>query len=162
MKEVEGPLRGCFGGDARGAAQGAKPHNRPHLAARRAGVPNFAGGRNAAPEGRYNLAMISLKAKPALAGRQTQTIACFKTNLLVQRAANISNHLLAIERTRIHGATRTPRKHTNLRRTAKPPRPKGEQTQAMALSFDLPRAAQASQTSPDGEMLRPKGGKPKQ
>ena len=32
--------RGCFGGDARGAEKGAKPHNRPRLAARRAGGPN--------------------------------------------------------------------------------------------------------------------------
>ena len=29
----------------------AQPHNRPHLAARRAGVPSFAGGRNPVPEG---------------------------------------------------------------------------------------------------------------
>ncbi len=45
-------LKGCPGGDARGAAEGAKPHNRPHLAARRAGVPNFAGRRKTVPEGR--------------------------------------------------------------------------------------------------------------
>ena len=45
---------GASGGDARGAAQGAKPHNRPLLAARRAGVPNFAGGRNSVPEGQKN------------------------------------------------------------------------------------------------------------
>ena len=31
---------GCFGGDARGAEKGAQPHNRPRLAARRAGGPN--------------------------------------------------------------------------------------------------------------------------
>ena len=31
---------GCFGGDARGAEKGAQPHNRPRLAARRAGGQN--------------------------------------------------------------------------------------------------------------------------
>ena len=51
LRKLKTSLRGCFGGDARGAAQGAKPHNRPRLAARRAGVPNFARGRNAVPEG---------------------------------------------------------------------------------------------------------------
>ena len=51
---IENVLRGCFGGDARGAAQGAQPHNRPHLAARRAGVPNIAERRNAVPAGQKN------------------------------------------------------------------------------------------------------------
>ena len=51
--EIDNALWGCFGGDARGAEKGAEPHNRPHLAARRAGVPNFAGGRNRMPEGQY-------------------------------------------------------------------------------------------------------------
>ena len=55
LKEVENLLWGCFGGDARGAAKGAQPHNRPHLAARRAGVPNSARRRNPVPAGQNKL-----------------------------------------------------------------------------------------------------------
>ena len=54
LRTLKTLLRGCFGGDARGAEKGAEPHNRPHLAARRAGVPNFAVGRNVCPQGNKN------------------------------------------------------------------------------------------------------------
>ena len=43
-------LWGCFGGDARGAEKGAQPHNRSHLAARRAGVPASPGGETKCPQ----------------------------------------------------------------------------------------------------------------
>ena len=36
----------------------AQPHNRPHLAARRTGVPNFAGRRYTVPEGQKSLKKI--------------------------------------------------------------------------------------------------------
>ena len=58
LRELKAPLRGCFGGDARGAAKGAKPHNRPRLAARRAGVPTSPVGEPSCPQGR------KIKGKP--------------------------------------------------------------------------------------------------
>ena len=51
LRKLKTFLRGCFGGDARGAEKGAKPHNRPRLAARRTGVPSFAGRREFVPAG---------------------------------------------------------------------------------------------------------------
>ena len=50
-RDADNPLRGCFGGDARGAAKGAQPHNRPHLAARRTGVPSSPEGEIPYPKG---------------------------------------------------------------------------------------------------------------
>ena len=41
LRKLKVLLRGCSGGDARGAEEGAKPHNRPRLAARRTGAPKL-------------------------------------------------------------------------------------------------------------------------
>ena len=45
---------GCFGGDARGAEKGAQPHNRPRLAARRAGGQNQRKEKSPCPQGTNN------------------------------------------------------------------------------------------------------------
>ncbi|SCM72907.1 hypothetical protein KL86DES1_20911 [uncultured Desulfovibrio sp.] len=45
---------GCFGGDARGAEKGAQPHNRPRLAARRAGGQNTNNEKAPVPAGHKN------------------------------------------------------------------------------------------------------------
>jgi len=62
-------LRGCFGGDARGAEKGAQPHNRPRLAPRREGVPNSAEG----AESRARRAASCLSPKLGKRNRASQT-----------------------------------------------------------------------------------------
>ena len=54
LRKLKTLLGGASGGMQGGAAKGAKPHNRPRLAARRTGVPNFAGRRKFMPEGQLN------------------------------------------------------------------------------------------------------------
>ena len=58
FSEIENALRGWFGGDARGAAKGAKPHNRPRLAARRAGVPTSPEGEIVCPKGSEKIKIV--------------------------------------------------------------------------------------------------------
>ena len=67
LMEAENFHWGCFGGDARGAAKGAQPHNRPHLAARRAGVPIACQAKIPCPQGRQNYRYIILISGPRAA-----------------------------------------------------------------------------------------------
>ena len=118
LRTLKTLLRGCFGGDARGAEKGAQPHNRPHLAARRAGVPTFAEGRNSVPAGQQKS-----KDDPRRGGEN----AC---------RAGVLNFVG--------------------RRNSVPA---GQKKQIITLWRGEPHAAQASQTSPEGEIPCPQGGK---
>ena len=53
-RELKTSPSGVLRGGCKGVAKGAQPHNRPHLAARRAGVPNLDGRRTHMPEGQPN------------------------------------------------------------------------------------------------------------
>jgi len=58
-------LKGVVRGDARGAAQGAQPHNRPRLAVRRAGVQTSPEGETLCPQGRMNETSPAAQARAA-------------------------------------------------------------------------------------------------